>query len=224
VRPPPGAYWDPSMAFEATLATLYRWADKVLRLDDTPPRLAAAYAWGVTVGFSPFFGLHLIAAFIVAFAFRLNKLLVLAGVCTNVPWIMVPWFTATTAIAGALLGVPLPADLRGEFVALFDRSVFSLSFLGHLFVRVRTWIHTFIIGLTIGALLRGLAVFSWCFLGHLFELVRPWILPFIIGPTVGAIILGLATYPAALLVMQARQRQRARGMTRWENRGVGVEE
>ena len=104
------------MAFEATLGTLYRWADKVLRLDDTPPRLAAAYAWGIVAGFSPFFVIQYVVAFAAAFVLRLNKLLVLAGLCTNLPWIMVPWYTATTAIAGALLGVPLPADLRGEFV------------------------------------------------------------------------------------------------------------
>jgi len=161
------------MAFEATHATLYRWADKVLRLDDTPPRLAAAYAWGITVGFSPFFGLHLITAFSVAIVLRLNKLLVLAGVCTNLPWIMVPWYTATTAVAGALLGVPLPDDLRGEFVALFSQSVFT-----------------------------------WGFLRHLVSLVRPWVVPFIVGPTVGAVLLGAATYPVALAVMLARQRQR----------------
>jgi uncharacterized protein (DUF2062 family) len=162
------------MAFEATLDTLYRWADKVLRLDDTPPRLAAAFAWGVTAGFSPFFIVQYVAAFLVAMVFRLNKLLVLAGLCMNLPWIMVPWYTATTAIAGALLGVPLPDDLRGEFVTLFSQSVLT-----------------------------------WGFWQHLFSLVRPWVLPFIVGPTVGAMLLGLATYPAALLVMLARQRQRA---------------
>jgi uncharacterized protein (DUF2062 family) len=161
------------VAFEATLGTLYRWADKVLRLDDTPPRLAAAYAWGITAGFSPFFGVQYVVAFAAAFVLRLNKLLVLAGLCTNLPWIMVPWYTATTAIAGALLGVPLPADLRGEFGTLF-----------------------------------GLSLFSWGFWAHLFALVRPWLLPFLLGPTVGAVLLGLATYPAALLVMLARQRQR----------------
>jgi len=161
------------VAFEATLGTLYRWADKVLRLDDTPPRLAAAYAWGITAGFSPFFGIQYLAAFAVAIVFRLNKLLVLAGLCTNLPWIMVPWYTATTAIAGAVLGVPLPVDLRGEFVSLFSQSLLARGF--------------------------------W---EHLFHLVRPWLLPFLLGPTVGAILLGMAIYPAALLVMLARRRQR----------------
>jgi uncharacterized protein (DUF2062 family) len=166
------------MAFEATLDTLYRWADKVLRLDDTPPRLAAAFAWGITAGFSPFFIVQYVIAFLVAIVFRLNKLLVLAGLCINLPWIMVPWYTATTAVAGALLGVPLPADLRGEFVTLFSQSLVS-----------------------------------WAFWRHLFALVRPWVLPFIVGPTVGAILLGAATYPAALLVMLARQRQRMASST-----------
>ncbi len=160
------------MAFEATLDTLYRWADKVLRLDDTPPRLAAAFAWGITAGFSPFFGVQYVAAFLVAVVLRLNKLLVLAGLCMNLPWIMVPWYTATTAIAGALLGVPLPDDLRGEFGLLLSRSLFT-----------------------------------WEFWRHLVGLVRPWVLPFILGPTFGAILLGMVAYPAALLVMLARQRQ-----------------
>ena len=102
------------MAFDATLDTLYRWADKVLRLDDTPPRLAAAFAWGVTAGFSPFFIVQYVVAFLVAVVFRLNKLLVLAGLCINLPWIMVPWYTATTAIAGALLGVPLRTTSAGS--------------------------------------------------------------------------------------------------------------
>ncbi len=134
------------MAFEATLGTLYRWADKVLRLDDTPPRLAAAYAWGITAGFSPFFGIQYLAAFAVAIVFRLNKLLVLAGLCTNLPWIMVPWYTATTAIAGAVLGVPLPVDLRGEFVSLFSQSLLARGFWEHLFHLVRPWLLPFLLG------------------------------------------------------------------------------
>src|SRR6478736_6381486 len=162
-----------SVAFEATLGTLYRWADKVLRLDDTPPRLAAAYALGIVAGFSPFFVVSYVVAFAAAFVLRLNKLLVLAGLCTNLPWIMVPWYTATTAIAGALLGVPLPADLRGQFGTLFSQSLLARGF--------------------------------W---EQLFHLVRPWLLPFLLGPTIGAIILGMAIYPAALLVMLARRRQR----------------
>jgi uncharacterized protein (DUF2062 family) len=147
------------VAFEATLDTLYRWTDKVLRLDDTPPRLAAAYAWGITAGFSPFFGIQYVVAFLVAVVFRLNKLLVLAGLCTNLPWIMVPWYTATTAIAGALLGVPLPADLRGEFGILFGWSVLSRDFWHHLLILVRPWVVPFILGPTVGAILLGMATY-----------------------------------------------------------------
>ncbi len=59
--------------------------------------------------------------------------------------------------------------------------------------------------------LFGWSLLSRAFWHHLFVLVRPWVVPFILGPTVGAILLGLATYPAALVVMLARQRQRATG-------------
>jgi uncharacterized protein (DUF2062 family) len=159
-REPTNLLWHTGpVAFEATLGTLYRWADKVLRLDDTPPRLAAAYAWGIVAGFSPFFVIQYVVAFAIAFVLRLNKLLVLAGLCTNLPWIMVPWYTATTAIAGALLGVPLPADLRGEFVRLFSQSLVSWAFWHELFALVRPWVLPFILGPTVGAILLGLAIY-----------------------------------------------------------------
>ncbi|HEY8534902.1 MAG TPA: DUF2062 domain-containing protein [Vicinamibacterales bacterium] len=147
------------MAFEATLDTLYRWADKALRLDDTPPRLALALAWGVTAGFSPFFGVQYAVAFLVAFVLRLNKLLVLAGLCLNLPWIMVPWYAGTTAIAGALLGVPLPDDLRGAFGTLFSEPILSLDFWRHLFRMVRPWVLPFLLGPTVGAVLLGAATY-----------------------------------------------------------------
>ena len=83
---------------------------------------------------------YLRASVLVAVVLRLNKLLVLAGLCTNLPWIMVPWYTATTAIAGAVLGVPLPADLRGEFVSLFSQSLLARAFWEHLFHLVRPWL------------------------------------------------------------------------------------
>lgn len=144
---------------DATRETLYRWADKVLHLHDTPPRLAAAYAWGIAVGFSPFFGFQILVSFTVAFLFGLNRLMVLAGLCTNLPWIMVPWYTFTTAVAAAAFGVTLPSDLGGEFHALFSHSVFTWDFLRQLVTLVRPWALPFIVGPTVGAVLLGLATY-----------------------------------------------------------------
>jgi uncharacterized protein len=141
--------------FDTTRDTLYRWADKMLRLDDTPERLAAAYALGVAIGFSPFFGWQILVAFAIAFAFRLNRLVVFAGLCMNLPWIMVPWYAGTTAVAAALLGVPVPADLRAEFASLFSRSFFAWEFWRHLFALVRPWVVPFLLGPTVGGLLLG---------------------------------------------------------------------
>ena len=50
------------------------------------PRLA--YAVGVFFGFSPFLGLHTILGLVVAFAFNLNRVAVLLGVYSNLPWIL----------------------------------------------------------------------------------------------------------------------------------------
>jgi len=57
------------------------------------------------------------------------------------------------------VGVPLPADLRGEFVRLFSQSLLSWAFLHDLFGLVRPWVLPFIVGPTIGAILLGLAIY-----------------------------------------------------------------
>jgi hypothetical protein len=55
--------------------------------------------------------------------------------------------------------VPLPADLRGEFVRLFSQSLVSWGFWHELFALVRPWVLPFIVGPTIGAILLGMAIY-----------------------------------------------------------------
>lgn len=72
---------------------------RLLLLEESPPRTAAAFAIGVFISFSPFWGLHTVLALVAAFLFRLNRLAVLVGA-----WINNPWTVAPTASAGAALG------------------------------------------------------------------------------------------------------------------------
>ena len=65
-----------------------RWLDQLLHTHDTPERTAAAYAVGVFFGFSPFLGLHTLLGLVVAFTFNLNRVAVLLGVYSNLPWIL----------------------------------------------------------------------------------------------------------------------------------------
>ena len=96
------------MAFDATLDTLYRWADKVLRLDDTPPRWPRRLPGASSPAFRHSSSPSTSWPSWWRWYFAFNKLLVLAGVCINLPWMIgavVP--RRPTAIAGAVLGVPV---------------------------------------------------------------------------------------------------------------------
>ncbi|PYR27245.1 MAG: DUF2062 domain-containing protein, partial [Acidobacteria bacterium] len=70
-----------------TRALIQRWLNVLLHIADTPERTAAAFALGVFFGFSPFLGLHTLLALAVAFLLNLNRVAVLLGVYSNLPWV-----------------------------------------------------------------------------------------------------------------------------------------
>jgi len=92
-----------------TRKTFFR---RLLALDDTPERIALAFAIGVFFGFSPLLGLHTILGLTVAFLFRLNRLAVLIGVYVNNPWTLVPYYAVAAYLGAQLMGFlstpPLP--------------------------------------------------------------------------------------------------------------------
>jgi uncharacterized protein len=100
-----------------------RWLDQLLHTHDTPTRTAVAYAIGVFFGFSPFLGLHTILGLVVAFAFNLNRVAVLLGVYSNLPWILPAYYTLATMLGAAILNVDVPPGLLKDFrEALTDAS------------------------------------------------------------------------------------------------------
>jgi uncharacterized protein len=103
--------------------TRRRWLGQLLHTHDTPTRTAAAYAIGVFFGFSPFLGLHTILGLVVAFAFNLNRVAVLLGVYSNLPWILPAYYTLATMLGAAVLNVDVPPGLLKDFrEALTDAS------------------------------------------------------------------------------------------------------
>jgi hypothetical protein len=100
-----------------------RWLDQLLHTHDTPTRTALAYAVGVFFGFSPFLGLHTVLGLVVAFAFNLNRVAVLLGVYSNLPWILPAYYTLAMMLGATLLGVEVPPGLLKDFrEALTDAS------------------------------------------------------------------------------------------------------
>lgn len=97
---------------KATREMLRRWAETLLHIDDTPERTAAAYALGIFFGFSPFLGLHTILGVALAFVLRLNRVAVLLGVYSNLPWIIGPYYTIATMGGAVVTNTQLPAGFR----------------------------------------------------------------------------------------------------------------
>ena len=126
---------------------------------DTPHRTAAAFACGVFLSFSPLLGLQIVIAVGIAVLLRMSRVALLAGLCMNLPWIMVPWYTLTTATAAAAMGTPIGPDVGTALAHLLDLSLFSSAFWTHAIEIVTPFLWSFLIGSTIGALLVGIAAY-----------------------------------------------------------------
>src|SRR5215471_6446174 len=91
-----------------------RWLDQLLHTHDTPQRTAAAYALGVFFGFSPLLGFHTLLGLVFAFALNLNRVAVLLGIYSNLPWILPAYYTLAIMFGAAILHVPIKRKLLGE--------------------------------------------------------------------------------------------------------------
>lgn len=83
---------------------------KILSLDSHPRHIAAGFAVGVFISFTPFFGLHTPMAIAAAFIFRLNKLTCITGAWVNTPITIIPALGLSYKIGGVLRGTP-PGDI-----------------------------------------------------------------------------------------------------------------
>jgi uncharacterized protein (DUF2062 family) len=138
---------------------LRRWLDALLHIDDTPHRTAAAYALGVFFGFSPFLGLHTVLAIACAFALNLNRVAVLLGVYSNLPWIIVAYYAGVTMFGSVLTSVGLPADFRERLVALFELSIWKATFWEQLALLMRPLFWPYVVGSLIGATVLAIAAY-----------------------------------------------------------------
>jgi uncharacterized protein (DUF2062 family) len=135
----------------ATRAAVRKWLDGLLHIHDSPRRTAAAFALGVFLGFSPFLGLHTILALAIAFLFNLNRVAVLLGVYSNLPWIMAPYYALTTAFGAELLGTRLPPGFREQIYSLFELSLLQSDFWRKLFEMLQPLLWAYAAGSIIGA-------------------------------------------------------------------------
>jgi len=127
------------------------WLDQLLHTHDTPQRTAAAYALGVFFGFSPLLGLHTVLGLVFAFLLNLNRVAVILGIYSNLPWILPAYYTLATLVGAAILRVKVPPGLLRELSeALTDFSWGDFRRLLHALTPLG-W--AFVLGSTIGAVL-----------------------------------------------------------------------
>jgi uncharacterized protein (DUF2062 family) len=120
-----------------------------------PRRTAAAFALGVFLSFSPLFGLQILLGLGAAVAFRLSRAVVLAGLCTNLPWIMVPWYTLSTAVGAFVLRAPVATDISTALTRLFELPLTGPAFWTQALEIASPFLWSFLVGSTSGALVIG---------------------------------------------------------------------
>lgn len=124
----------------------------LLHVEDSPNRVAAAFALGVFIAFFPILGIHSALALGLAVAFRLNKVAILAGAWVNNPWTLAPMYTAGTLVGCFALGVS-PASLAG-----IDWSLHGHAFYASLVEGFRPLVLPFVVGnLVLGAVAAAAA-------------------------------------------------------------------
>jgi uncharacterized protein (DUF2062 family) len=136
-----------------------KWLESLLHIHDSPRRTAAAYAVGVFFAFSPVLGLHTVLALVVAFLFNLNRVAVILGVYTNLPWFIAPYYTVTTVGAARVMGVDLPPQFARQLGAVFARSPLDRDFWAALGTLASPLLWPFVLGSLVGAVVLGVAAF-----------------------------------------------------------------
>ena len=133
--------------------------DRLAGTSDSPRRTAAAFALGVFLSFSPFLGLQIAIGMALAFLFRLSRPAVFIGLCANLPWIIVPWYTLTTIAGGMLLDRPIASDFGVRFDALMELSFYTAAFRARAFELVAPFFWSFVVGSTVSAMIIGVATY-----------------------------------------------------------------
>jgi uncharacterized protein len=127
------------------------WIDRLAALGDNPHRTSLAFAVGVFLSFSPFFGLQILLGMAIAIAFKLSRAAVLIGLCANLPWIMIPWYAAATAAGATILRFPLAADFSARMARLLEHPVYRPMFWHQASDLFGPLLWSFLLGSTAGA-------------------------------------------------------------------------
>jgi uncharacterized protein len=136
-----------------TRTIVRRWLDTLLHVEDTPERTAAAFALGVFFGFSPFLGLHTLLGIVFAFLLNVNRVAVLLGIYSNLPWIIAPYYAFATMAGAMITRTRVPTGFHAQLAALFDLSVFTSAFWSRLITILQPLLWPYTVGSMLGAII-----------------------------------------------------------------------
>ena len=138
---------------QLTREFLRSWLGHLLHIDDTPERTAAAFALGVFFGFSPMIGLHTVLGILFAFLLSLNRVAVLLGVYSNLPWVIGPYYAFVTMAGATITGHRAPPGFKTQIRDLLEQSAFHADFWHRLITILKPLLVPYSVGSMIGALI-----------------------------------------------------------------------
>ena len=130
---------------------LRRVMQLLLHMEETPHRTALAFGVGIFIAFSPFLGIHMGIALLVAFLFRLNRVAILLGTYLNNPWTLAPMYLAGTSLGCFLLGV------SNDGLEGIDWDLHGHAFIENLLTNLRPYVWPFLLGNTMLGIACALA-------------------------------------------------------------------
>lgn len=131
----------------------------LLHVKESPERTATAFSVGVFLGYSPFLGLHTLLGFALAFLLRVNRVPLLLGVWSNMPWWIVPYYMVATWAGMKVTGYQIDGAALKELVQRGVHGGFlEASFWSRLGGQAG-FLVSFGVGSTLLAALLGLAVY-----------------------------------------------------------------
>jgi uncharacterized protein len=133
--------------------------EQLLHTRDTPHRTAAAFGLGVFLGFSPLLGLHTVLGLLLAFLLGLNRVAVVLGVYSNLPWILPAYYSLATLAGAAVLGVDIQPRALQEAAREFAAASWSVGELSGLAHALAPILWSYVLGSTVGAILLAAAAY-----------------------------------------------------------------
>jgi uncharacterized protein (DUF2062 family) len=134
-----------------------RWLEQLLHTHDTPQRTAGAFALGVFLGFSPFLGLHAVMGLALAFLLGLNRVAVILGVYSNLPWILPAYYTIATLAGAKLLGVDIDMRALQEATSALRSASWSWTGISEAGRLLAPFMWAYLVGSTLGSVLLAAA-------------------------------------------------------------------